>query len=264
MSCIPAWQSKNVFIPLPEKRPWVRDYVFELTNFPNAPNDDQVDATTLALNQLRGSLFPNIKAFAKPIEAKAVKRGHAYVVGWIPARSDDEFTVVVYDQKDNEVVSFSRLPARPVQEQAKTIYETSVYFNGAVVRVIEGFDEALTDQAEFKGTYIEKVKFSEAKKTAAYENLSQLIESRLITIPEYPELMAELSVFKSAFTYDEKPDYSLQVAQQSGIHALCLVTYDLDPTMWEYHPDIYCGFDEDRLDPSKWFPYDNSRQHYPF
>ncbi|HYB59616.1 MAG TPA: phage terminase large subunit, partial [Candidatus Acidoferrales bacterium] len=62
MSCIPAWHSKNVFIPLPEKRPWVRDYVFELTNFPNAPNDDQVDATSLALNQLRGSLFPTVKA----------------------------------------------------------------------------------------------------------------------------------------------------------------------------------------------------------
>ena len=76
--------------------------------------------------------------------------------------------------------------------------------------------------------------------------------------------MAELSVFKSAFTYDEKPDYSLQVAQQSGIHALCLVTYDLDPTMFEYHPDIYYGFDEDRLDPRLWFPYDNSRQHYPY
>jgi predicted phage terminase large subunit-like protein len=75
MSCIPAWQSKNVFIPLPETRSWVRDYVFELTNFPNAPNDDQVDATTLALNQLRGSLFPKIKAVAKPIEAKAVKSG---------------------------------------------------------------------------------------------------------------------------------------------------------------------------------------------
>jgi hypothetical protein len=43
--------------------------------------------------------------------------------------------------------------------------------------------------------------------------------------------MAELSVFKSAFAYDEKPDYSLQIAQQSGINALCLLTHDLDPTI---------------------------------
>jgi hypothetical protein len=76
--------------------------------------------------------------------------------------------------------------------------------------------------------------------------------------------MVELSVFKSAFTYDEKPDYSLQTAQQSEIDALCLVTYDLDPTMWGYHPDICYGFDPDRLDPSPWFSHDNLPQHYPF
>jgi len=264
MDCVAAWHSRNVYIPKPDARSWVRDYVFELTNFPNAPNDDQVDATTLALNQLRGSLFPDMKALAKPIEAKAVKTSHEYVVGWIPARSDDEFTVVVYDQKDDEVVRFSRLPALPLQQQVKTIYETSVYFNSAVVRVIEGFDESLTYGAELQGTYIEKVKLTKAKLNAAYENLSQLIESHLITIPEYPELMAELSVFNSAFTYDEKPDYSLQVAQQSGIHALCLVMYDLNPTMWEYHPDIYYGFDEDRLDPSQWFPDHSGRDFNPF
>ncbi len=264
MSCVPAWRSGNVYIPEPDARSWVRDYVFELTNFPDATYDDQVDATTLALNQLRGSLFPNVKAVAKPTKAKSVKSGHDYVVGWIPARSDDEFTVIVYDQKDDEVVHFYRLPARPLQQQVKAIYHTSVYFNGAVVRVIEGFDEALIYGAELQGTYIQKVKFTKAKRDAAYDNLSLLIERQLITVPEYPELMAELSVFKSAFTYDEQPDYSLQIAQQSGIDVLCLVTHDLDPTMWEYHPDIYYSFDPDRLDPSLWFPYDNSRQHYPF
>lgn len=245
MSCIPAWQSKNVFIPLPEKRPWVRDYVSELTNFPNAPNDDQVDATTLALNQLRGSLFPTMKAVAKPIEAKAVKSGHEYVVGWIPARLDDDYTVVVYDQKDNEVVRFFRPPARPIEEQVKAIYRTSALFNAAVVRVFDGVDEAIVYGAELKGAYIDRIKFTTSKLAVAYENLSQLIRNCLVDIPEYPELMAELSVFKSAFTYDEKPDYSLQVAQQSGLHALCLVTYDLDPTMWEYRPDIWAPFEFD-------------------
>jgi hypothetical protein len=134
----------------------------------------------------------------------------------------------------------------------------------AVVRVFDGVDEAIVYGAELKGAYIDRIKFNTSKLAVAYENLSQLIRNFLVDIPEYPELMAELSVFKSAFTYNEKPDYSLQVAQQSGLNALCLVTYDLDPTMWEYHLDIYYGFDEDRLDPSQWFPYDNSRQHYPF
>jgi hypothetical protein len=63
---------------------------------------------------------------------------------------------------------------------------------------------------------------------------------------------------------DETPDYPTQIAQQSAINALALCTYDLDPTMWEYHPDIYYGFDEDRLDPSRWFPYHSGRDFNPF
>jgi hypothetical protein len=72
---------------------------------------------------------------------------------------------------------------------------------------------------------IDLYRFDETTK----ENLSMLIRNHVISYPHYPELMAELDVFKSDFTYGEAPDYSLQVAQQSGIHALCLVTYDVDP-----------------------------------
>ena len=254
MDCVPAWQSKNVYIPHTSLYPWVHDYVSELLAFPNAAHDDQVDATTLALNQLRGSLFSNIKAVAKPVKQKPVNSGHDYVIGWIPARSDRDYTVVVYDRDDAEVAVFFRGSSFSIAEQVKSVWQTSRWFNGAVVRVFAAFDEAITYRAELQGTYVKKVKFTQDKLVAAYENLSQLIESRLITVPEYPELMAELGVFKSAFTYDEKPDYSLQAAQQSGIRALCLVTYDLDPTIWQYQPSIYYSFDPDRLDPSQWFP----------
>jgi predicted phage terminase large subunit-like protein len=264
MSCVPAWQSKNVYIPLPDSKKWVRDYMRELLNFPHSTNDDQVDATTLALNQLRGPLFPNMRAAAQPISEKGPIRGHEYVMGWVPARLNDDYTVIVYDLKDNEVARFFRPPAQPIDLQLRTIYDFSVAFNGAICRAIEGYDDALTYGAELKGVYIEKIKFNRASIAAAYENLSQLIRNKLIDVPEYPELMAELNVFRSEDTFDETPDYTTQIAQQSAINALALCTYDLDPTMWEYKPDIYYGFDEDRLDPSQWFPYDNSRQHYPF
>lgn len=57
--CMPVWQSKNVYIPKPDNGDYarVREYLQELLNFPNAAHDDQVDATTLALNQLHGPLF---------------------------------------------------------------------------------------------------------------------------------------------------------------------------------------------------------------
>lgn len=59
----------------------------------------------------------------------------------------------------------------------------------------------------------------------------------MISVPQHLGLLAEIEVFKSVFTYDESPDYSLQIAQQSAIHALCLVTCDLSPEEVEYITD---------------------------
>jgi hypothetical protein len=42
-------------------------------------------------------------------------------------------------------------------------------------------------------------------------------------------ITAILDVFKSDLTFSGVPDYSLQVAQQSAVQALCLATYDYEP-----------------------------------
>lgn len=47
----PYFESGNVFIPDPVGAPWVNDYVEELMSFPSGAHDDQVDATTQALNR---------------------------------------------------------------------------------------------------------------------------------------------------------------------------------------------------------------------
>lgn len=50
----PFFQAGNVYIPEDEtKFPWVNDYVAEMISFPAGAHDDQVDATTQALNYLR-------------------------------------------------------------------------------------------------------------------------------------------------------------------------------------------------------------------
>lgn len=48
----PYVQSGNVFLPDPNIAPWVHDYIEEFSLFPNGANDDQVDATTQAINWL--------------------------------------------------------------------------------------------------------------------------------------------------------------------------------------------------------------------
>jgi predicted phage terminase large subunit-like protein len=49
----PLWEAGNVH--LPKKAKWIGTYVTEVTTFPNAKNDDQVDATSQALLKMSTS-----------------------------------------------------------------------------------------------------------------------------------------------------------------------------------------------------------------
>ncbi len=52
----PLIEAGKVF--LPENAPWLFDYLEELSAFPNAAHDDQVDSTTQALSFMRGEPEP--------------------------------------------------------------------------------------------------------------------------------------------------------------------------------------------------------------
>lgn len=49
----PDFEAGNVHLPHPSIAPYIHDYISELTSFPTATNDDQVDGTTQALMRLR-------------------------------------------------------------------------------------------------------------------------------------------------------------------------------------------------------------------
>jgi phage terminase large subunit-like protein len=44
---------ENGRVMLPSRAPWLSEYINELTSFPGARHDDQVDSTTQALDHLR-------------------------------------------------------------------------------------------------------------------------------------------------------------------------------------------------------------------
>ena len=248
INSMPVWQSKNVYIPKPDdgKYAWVREYVQELLNFPNTANDDQVDATTLALNQLQGPLFPKPKervvktSDSRPPYSPPLQ-GHNYFIGWVPGLSLDTYTVLVFDRTDHKVVHFARFPVESLEQQITGLSQLSRHYNRAVVRAFDRVSKALISALEMRRVYVERVRYS--KLADSYENLALLRE--MIIIPNYPELQAELDVFKSGLTFDGSADYSLQVAQQSGIHALCLVTYDLSAELLYYRkqPSVYYNYD---------------------
>jgi predicted phage terminase large subunit-like protein len=66
------WEAGNVWLPHPDLFPWVNDLVGELTGFPAAANDDQVDALTQALRRLY-PLFNKLKITQEAIN-KAMGR----------------------------------------------------------------------------------------------------------------------------------------------------------------------------------------------
>lgn len=61
------FEAGNVHIPHPQHCPWASDYVAELTQFPGAAHDDQVDATTQALRDMeRNRSFKINPAIIRP------------------------------------------------------------------------------------------------------------------------------------------------------------------------------------------------------
>ncbi len=61
----PLFSGKNIWFPDPSIAPWIPDYVEELVAFPNAANDDQVDATTQALDYLKNRIWQNMSKQAR-------------------------------------------------------------------------------------------------------------------------------------------------------------------------------------------------------
>lgn len=54
------WEAGNIYLPHPDIAPWIKHFIAELTAFPAAANDDQVDSMTQALRRLY-PLFNRIK-----------------------------------------------------------------------------------------------------------------------------------------------------------------------------------------------------------
>jgi predicted phage terminase large subunit-like protein len=71
-------EAHNVY--LPEGQPWVHDFIEECAAFPNGAHDDQVDAMTQALNQIRMRFVSRVSPmfFVGP----AIPREFQVVPGW--------------------------------------------------------------------------------------------------------------------------------------------------------------------------------------
>lgn len=47
-----VWSNNQVFLPHPDEAPWIKQWIAEITSFPDVKNDDTVDCMSIALQQL--------------------------------------------------------------------------------------------------------------------------------------------------------------------------------------------------------------------
>jgi predicted phage terminase large subunit-like protein len=235
----PYFQAHDVYIPLPESRPWVVDYISELTNFPNATHDDCVDATSQALLRLKGTLYDlEMEGVITDTREGAILTENDYRIAWIPARANEYGVIVVYNVDHNSIVFFERIKWESMQQQIEKVYIVAQRYEAAV-RAQAGADESMLQVLERRGTYVRRIDMKPNDWQLAYENLSLLISYKQIKLPNNPELLAELEVFKSEPRLDGKPDYSSQAGQNSAVRALCLLTHDIHPLESDFYDEKY-------------------------
>ncbi len=68
-------ESGNVFLPHPDEAPWVEDFINELSSFPNATHDDQVDAFTQLLSQFYDKRVEELRKLKEAMDGSIFLRG---------------------------------------------------------------------------------------------------------------------------------------------------------------------------------------------
>lgn len=70
----PLFEAGNVYVPTPDKAPWVGEWREEMATFPMARHDDDVDATTQALNYLHSKSF---NLYSQAVSIMSASKGKA-------------------------------------------------------------------------------------------------------------------------------------------------------------------------------------------
>ena len=258
LSITPYFQARNVYLPSPEEQPWMKDYLNELLNFPNVANDDCVDATSQAINKLHDTLYDGTSEIVADTAEGAIHPEDNYRIGWIPARLEEFGVLVVYNVDHGSIVHFQRTKYESMKDQIDRAFQTAQRYNAAVW-ALAGIDEAMLKALARRGAAVRRVEMTEQRWTSAYENLSLLISYKQIKIPNDPELLAQLEVFKSETRLDGRPDYSYQAGQNSAVRGLCLVTYNVYPDIEAATYDLDEG-DEGNV--HSWFEHGGGGEEY--
>ncbi len=146
------------------------------------------------------SVFPRASDCIDTNLSADVEMGERYVIGYDPARSMDYSGVVIRNTR-GEVVYVAQWTGKPWTQQMKLIESLSKEYNNAVVVVDRtGLGNAIPEALEQRGLEVDAVYFTAQEKERLVNHLAMLIEQRLIKIPDYYPLLAELRDYQYTTT----------------------------------------------------------------
>lgn len=183
-----------------------------------------------------GSVFRNVRECATGtwLEPQGKKFDVYYHAGLDLAKVED-FTVLVVMNKDRQVVAADRFHRIDWSMQVQRIVATTTRYHRAMTLVDStGAGEPIFEALSAQGCRVRPYPFTQKSKAALIDNLSLLLEQRLITLPKpdlWPEGIDELEAFEYSVTETGAVRMSAPYAAHDDIViALALAAWELRPS----------------------------------
>lgn len=166
---------------------------------------------------IRGILDPNYTRIA----------GHAYVLGFDPAKYQDYSVITVIDCHTRQAVFWQRINQVDYTVQLELVASIAEKFRAFVLIDMTGVGDPLLEQLKKlkRGRHfsVEGYLFTNASKKALVEQLQLGIQNRDIELPDIPVMLNELRQFE----YQLTPSRMLTYSAPKGAHDDCVISLAL-------------------------------------
>jgi hypothetical protein len=162
------------------------------------------------------------------------KDGKIYCGGIDLAKTEDFSVVTIFDAVKRHMVFFDRFQRITWPEQKQRIIKAiKVYNNASMVLDSTGIGDAIYDDLIQDGIAVVPFKFTNDSKKNLVQRLQVALEQRLISFPDIPELITELTEFEYSLT----PGGNVTYSAPEGKNDDCVISLGL--SVWGMRYDIY-------------------------
>jgi hypothetical protein len=182
-----------------------------------------------------GSVFRGVDRIVQG-SFKPFERNKQYVMGVDLAKLED-FTVLCVLDMDGHLCAFDRFSELDWVFQRKRIVQLAQRYNARLLLDSTGIGDPVCDELFRENVRLDRYKFTNSTKKDLVENLSIMIETGRLTIPQIPELINELKLYG----YKTTASGNVQYGAPEGYHDDCVVALALAAWQLKHTPPPFEG-----------------------